>query len=301
MNLFSFLAYWLLIYPLSLLPFSVLYALSDFLFLIIFRLVGYRKKVVFQNLRNSFPEKTEREIDLLARKFYRHFCDLMVESFKLFSIDQNSLTERIRFANPELLNHYFDQGKSVILAGGHYNNWEVFALAIQLNIKHQAVALYKPLANQWFDRKMRLNRGRYGMQMVPIQDAKDFFLNSHPKPTATIFGMDQSPSRVRKSHWMTFLHQDTAVTFGTEAYARKTGQPVIFGRILKRKRGYYEAEFEVVSENHEALAHGMIVEKVMRILEKDIQKEPEWWLWSHRRWKRKKPEDVVVSGEAPAQ
>ncbi|MBM3177406.1 MAG: lysophospholipid acyltransferase family protein [Bacteroidetes bacterium] len=301
MNILSSLVYWLLIYPLSLLPFSILYGISDILFLIIFRLAGYRKKVVYQNLKNSFPEKTEREIHVLAKKFYHHFCDLMVESFKLFSIDEKTLAKRIRFTNPALLNHYFDQGKSVILAGGHYNNWEVFAVAIQRNIKHQAVALYKPLANQWFDRKMRSNRGRYGMQMVPIQNAKDFFLSAHPKPTATIFGMDQSPSRVRKSHWMTFLNQDTAVTFGTEAYARKTGQPVIFGRILKRKRGFYEVEFEVVSENHEALSQGMIVEKVMRILEKDIQKEPEWWLWSHRRWKRKKPEDLVISGEAPVQ
>ena len=288
---FSRLLYTLFILPLSKLPFSILYRFSDFLYQIMYHLVGYRRKVVRNNLNRCFPEKSTSEIVSIEKQFYRHFCDLVLESFKLFSISEKEIRERMIFENPEVLNDFAEKGKSVIVAGGHYGNWEMFAVACQLYWKHQGVALYKPLANRWFDQVMRATRGQFGLQMVPIQKTKEFFEELHPKPTATIFGMDQSPSKVKSSHWMTFLGQDTAVIFGTEKYARSYDQPVVFGRIIKVKRGYYRTHFELVTAAPTEWPHASIIETVMRLLEADIKKEPQWWLWTHRRWKHKRTEN----------
>lgn len=289
MNILSPLLYHLFIMPVSRLPFSVLYKLSDALSFLLFRVIRYRRKVIESNIRGSFPELSKAEQDQVIRDFCSHFTDLVLESFKLFSISEQELRSRIRFVNPELLDHYARQGKSVIVAGGHYNNWEYFAVAVQLNILHRAVALYKPLANKWFDVKMRENRGRYGMQMVAIQETRQFFESPEAQPTATIFGMDQSPSKVKRSHWMKFLGRDTAVIFGTEKYSRDFNQPVIFGRILKERRGFYRVEFELITDKPEEMPHGKIVERAMELLENDIRKAPAWWLWTHRRWKHRRP------------
>lgn len=292
MNAFlSRVLYTLFILPLSKLPFPILYRFSDFLYQIMYHLVGYRRKVVRHNLTKCFPEKSNAEIISIEKKFYRHFCDLVLESFKLFSISEKEIRERMIFDNPEVMNDFVKMGKSVIVAGGHYGNWEMFAVASQLYWKHQGVALYKPLANPWFEQVMRQTRGQFGLKMVPIQQTKEFFDQPQPQPTATIFGMDQSPSKVKSSHWMKFLGQNTAVIFGTEKYARTYQQPVIFGRILKVKRGYYRTHFELVTDNPESLPHASIIENVMHLLEADIEKAPHWWLWTHRRWKHKRPEN----------
>lgn len=254
-----------------------------------YHLVRYRRKVVHVNLVRSFPEKNRNEIRSIEKTFYQHFCDLTLESFKLFSISETELRNRMTFDNPEIFDQFFKEGRSVIVAGGHYGNWEMFAVACQLYWKHQGMALYKPLANPFFENAMKETRGRFGLKMIPIQKTKEFFENPGSEPTATIFGMDQSPSKVKSSHWMKFLNQDTAVIFGTEKYARTYNQPVLFGRILKIKRGYYTTHFELVTSEPNQMPHAAIVEKIMRLLEADIQKEPQWWLWTHRRWKHKRP------------
>lgn len=296
MNILSALLYYTIMVPVSRLPFRVMYAVSDGVYFLLYHIVRYRRTVVERNIAGSFPEMTAQQQKIIARKFYRHFCDLILESFKLFSISEKDLRERMVFENADVLNRYFDEGRSVILAGGHYNNWEYFAVAFQLNIRHQAVSLYKPLANKWFDNRMRANRGRYGMKMIPIQEAKAFFQAVPVQPVATVFGMDQSPSKVARSHWMTFLGRDTAVTFGTEKYAREFNQPVVFGSIYKVRRGYYKIKFVTITDEPAQMAHGRIVERAMEILEEDIRREPEWWLWTHRRWKHKRPVSAGQSG-----
>ena len=293
MNFLSALLYHMLMVPVSRLPFRALYAVSDVVYVFLFHVIRYRRKVVEGNIAGAFPDMPEAERRTVIRKFYRHFCDLLLESFKLFTISEKDLRERIVFENTEVLNQFFEQGRSVILAGGHYNNWEYFAVAFQLNIRHQAASLYKPLANKWFDARMRANRGRYGMKMIPIQEAKAFFRSVQERPAATVFGMDQSPSKVSRSHWMTFLGRDTAVTFGTEKYSRDFNQPVVFGSIGKIKRGYYRIRFTTITDEPANMPHGRIVERAMEMLEADIRREPEWWLWTHRRWKHKRPVTAV--------
>jgi Kdo2-lipid IVA lauroyltransferase/acyltransferase len=288
--MFAPVLFYLFVYPITLLPFSVIYFLSDGLYYLIFYVIRYRRKVVFENLRNSFPQKSEREITRIAQGFYRHFCDLIVESFKMFSITEEKLREIFVFKDKEILEQLFNQNRNVILAGGHYNNWEVFAVACKLGISHKCLALYKPLKNAWFDKKMRESRGRFGLHMWPIKETKKMFEHEAANLTAAIFGMDQSPSNSTHCHWMKFLNQETGVTFGAERYARSNNSAVVYGRINKIKRGHYSFEAELVSESPNDEPMGAIIAKLTKLLEADIIKQPEYWLWSHKRWKRKRPE-----------
>jgi Kdo2-lipid IVA lauroyltransferase/acyltransferase len=285
--------YYLLIIPFSLLPFRVLYFFSDLLYLILFRLLGYRKKIVTLNLRNSFPAMSNEEIEKTASLFYHHFCDVIVESLKSFTISKEQILKRMVLKNPELLNSYYDKGKSLILAGGHYNNWEWIATSIDQQIKHKSIAIYKTLNNRFFDEKMRSTRSRFGLQMISTKKVKEIFEQNRKELTATIFANDQSPGKVSTAHWMKFLNQDTAVLFGTEKYAREYNYPVLFGTIHKVKRGYYIFFFQTVEDNPATSPHGEITEKTTRLLEQEIIKAPQYWLWTHRRWKHKKLDGVI--------
>lgn len=289
MIIFSYLLYYLVIIPVSLLPFRLLYVISDVLYFFLFSVLGYRKKVVIDNIRKSFPQNTPAEHEDICKKFYHHLCDLVVESIKVFTISEKQVQARMVCRNPELLNTYYNRSKSVIIAGGHFNNWELFAVAVDSMSKHQMAGIYKKLTSKFFDAKMQETRGKYGLKMISTKDVKTFFEEEKNNLTATIFGIDQSPSNPHNSYWLSFLHQDTAVLFGTEKFAKEYNYPVVFGRILKIKRGYYEYEWEVAIDEPLKTSYGEITEKATAMLEKDILQQPEFWLWSHRRWKHKKP------------
>src|SRR6187551_377081 len=288
MIILNYLVYYLFILPVSLLPYPLLYGVSNVLYYLLYYALGYRKKVVMKNIQNSFPEKTHAEHVAIAKRFYRHFCDLVLESLKVFTISEKEVRERMVVKNAELLNAYFDQGKSIILAGGHYNNWELFAVGIDAPIKHDTIAIYKPLSNLFFDAKMRETRGKYGLRMISTKIVKSVFEEDSDNLTATIFGIDQSPAPL-KCHWMKFLNQDTGVLFGTEKYAKEYNYPVIFGQLTKEKRGHYSLEFFKTFDEPAQTQHGEITEKITRMLEDQINDKPEFWLWTHKRWKHKMP------------
>lgn len=290
MIVFNALLYYLVIIPISLLPFPLLYALSDGLYILFYYMLGYRKKVVLQNIRNSFPDKTEKEHIEICKKFYRHFCDLVVESLKTFTISEKEVLKRVICTNPEVIDKYFDQKRSVIIAGGHYNNWELFAVAVDALIKHKTVGIYKPLSNKYFDGKMRGTRSKYGLEMISTKEVKPFFDKHINVLTATIFGTDQSPSNPNNAYWMKFLNQDTGVLFGAEKFAKEYNYPVVYGRLNKLKRGHYSLDFTDVTNTPTETAYGEITEKITLLLEKDIEAIPQYWLWTHRRWKHKRPE-----------
>lgn len=289
MSILNNLFYYGIIIPISRLPFPRLYGLSNFMYYVMYYVAGYRKTVVLKNIRNSFPEKTNAEHIQIAKKFYRHFCDLTLESLKVFTISEKDVHDRMVLKNPEVSDKFFDQGRSVIIAGGHYNNWELFAVAIDAMIKHKSIAIYKTLTSKYFDEKMRETRSKFGLRMISTKFVKEVFELEKENLTATIFGIDQSPPITAKCHWMTFLNQETGVLFGTEKYAKEFNYPVVFARINKEKRGYYSFEFFDVSDDPQKTAHGEITEKITRMLEQDIIDKPEFWLWSHKRWKHKRP------------
>ena len=285
----SRLLYYCVIIPISRLPFPLLYGLSSFVYLILYKVVGYRKKVVLGNIQRSFPEKTAKEHQEICDKFYSHFCDLILESIKTFTISEKQVLKRVVCKNPELINKYFDQKRSVIIAGGHLSNWELFAVAIDTLIKHKTIGIYKPLTNKYFDAKMRNTRSRFGLYMISTKIVKQVYEEEKNNLTATIFAIDQSPSNANNCHWMTFLNQDTGVLFGTEKFAKEYDQPVLYGRINKEKRGYYSFEFFETVDHPKETQTGELTEMVTRFLEKDIIATPQYWLWSHKRWKHKRP------------
>lgn len=283
--------YYVIILPFSVMPMFVLHGWSSFAYLLLYHVFGYRKKVVMTNLRNSFPEKSEQELKRIARKFYRHLCDLMVESVKYFTISEKQIKKRMKCRNPELVERYFDQGRSVVLVGGHYNSWELYALECPFHLKHNTSALYTPLKNPFWNEKMKGSRSRTGMKMVSGRKIREWLEDPDPKPKATIFAADQAPGSSRNCHWMEFLNQDTAVAFGTEKYAREFNSVIIYGHNRKVKRSHYEVEYVVLDEQPQEAAQGELTEKHVKMLEGDILDKPEHWLWSHRRWKRKRPKE----------
>lgn len=292
MAFLNFLLYYLFIIPISLMPFPVLYGMSDVLFYIFYYVIGYRKDVVLQNLRNSFPEKTAAEHREIAKKFYRHFCDLLLESLKAFTISEAEVKKRMAIRNTDVMDQYFQQKKSVIIATGHYNNWELFVLALAAPLQHKAIAIYKPLTNEFFDKKMKDMRMKFGLKMISTKLVKRVFEEEKDNITAMTFGFDQAPACAEKSHWMTFLNQDTGVMIGAERFAKFYDYPVVYCHIKKEKRGHYSFWFSSVCDQPKLTVNGEITEKITRALEAEIINEPEYYLWTHKRWKHQRPERV---------
>lgn len=287
----SFLLYYLFVIPLSILPMFFLYGLSNFMFFIMFHIFSYRKKVIQDNIYKSFPEKSVEEKKKIVKAFYKHFCDLIIEAIKNFTISKKQTLKRFKVENIEILNKYFDQGKSVVILGGHYGNWELYALAIGLYAKHHHLGIYKPLSNLFFDKKMRSSREKFGLKMIAMKETRKYFEMKHKKPVSIIFGADQWPSNAKKAYWTTFLGRETPFLFGAEKYSKEFDWPVIYGEIIKTKRGCYNLVMHEVTDKPNEMEEGEIISAYVKLLEKTIKKrKPEHWLWSHRRWKRTKDE-----------
>lgn len=260
---------------------------SDMAYLLIYKLLRYRVKVVNRNLRNSFPDKSKRQITRLRRQFYHHLCDIIFESFKIFSITEEEAMARFKVTNPEILDPYVKSGRSVLLVGGHYNNWEMLAVGIPGYMQHKAVAIYHRLGNKFLDEKFLSSRSKFGLKMISRQEVKDYFAEND-KLTCTIFGADQSPSIAKKVYWTNFLNQDTPVMFGVEKFAKEKDAPVVFGAIRKVKRGYYEFDMEILFDQPLECEYGEITAVHTKKLEEQITADPQYWLWTHKRWKRKR-------------
>jgi KDO2-lipid IV(A) lauroyltransferase len=286
MGIINRIVYYGFILPISLLPFPLLYLLSDFLAFIMYYVIGYRKKVVFQNLKNSFPERSKEERTRIAKKFYRHFCDVTLESLKMFTISSDDAHKHIEYLDVDIPKKYFDQGKSIIVAMAHYNNWEMVAVTVAQSTKHDVYAIYKPLTSKYFDKKVIDSRQKYGLTMLHNRTVKEDFEKLKNKLTATYFLIDQAPSMHSKPYWTTFLNQETGVLMGSEKYAKDYDFPVVFLDIQKPRRGFYSCRYIDVTGSPRSFAEGELTEKLTRLLEGIIQAKPEFWLWSHRRWKR---------------
>lgn len=295
------LVYYLILLPLSLLPMRVLYGLSNVLYAVLYQAARYRKKVVRMNLQNSFPEFSELKLRQIERQFYTHFCDLIVESIKTFTISRKEIERRFTHRNKELFLKYFESSQHLTLVGGHSGNWELFAVSIAMHIPHQPVAIYTPLNNAFMNLMMLKSRSKFGLWMKNYREVKEIVADKTiDKPLAVIFGADQCPTIRQQPYWTQFLNQETAVQFGAEKFAKVNGAPVIYGFIHRLGRGRYEAEYRLITEKFDALPSGMITEMHTRMLEEDIRKDPSNWLWTHKRWKRKKSDYETINQVVPA-
>lgn len=277
------------IYLISLLPFPLLYFISDGFYLLIYYVIGYRKEVVFTNLRNSFPEKTKAEIIDIQKKFYRYFCDLILETFKTLTISENKMLEHCSL-HPDgkrLFDQLAEENKSVIVVMGHQGNWEWAGNTFSISCKHQLYVIYHPLANKYFNGLICRMRQRFGGKLIPMnQTFRDIVKNRHDL-TATAFIADQSPNPA-SAHWMNFLHQDTPVFMGTEKIAMKVKYPIVYVSLKRLTRGYYLGNAELLQSPPYLGNEGDITEIHTRKLESDIIAQPETWLWVHKRWKHKR-------------
>ncbi len=270
-----------------------MYWLSDFFGFILQHVVHYRRGVVMQNLRNSFPEKTEEEIRTIAGQYYRHLADIAAELILNMRLSPEKLFARYKVTNPETTIKYFNRGKSIILLSSHYNNWEYMITSLEHQFLHHGVGIGKELSNKSLDKCLNKRRTRFGTEVVFANNARQTFeyYHKHNVPTAYMMLCDQSPNSKKRCWWTTFLHQDTGVIFGAEHFAKKYDIPVFYYDVTKVKRGHYEVSLQLLTEKPTETEKGEITEKYISLLEKTITQKPEFWLWSHRRWKHKKPSE----------
>jgi Kdo2-lipid IVA lauroyltransferase/acyltransferase len=282
------LIYFMVIYPLSRCQDVIIDVFASVLFFLLFYVIRYRRKIVFGNLSNSFPEKTQDEIAVIARKFYRHLSNVFFDGVRAFAISKDDLRNKLKCENPEVLRKHYDEGKSVVVTVGHYSSWELFLAGINLFIRHRAAVIYQPLTDAFLDRKLRETRSDFRTVMVSVKDVRAFFSGDINEPHAVAFAIDQSPSKPDRCYWMEFLHQDTPVHYGAEKYAKEFNLPVYFAGITPIGKHRYTLRFELVTTDPANEAYGFITEKSTQLLEEQIRRIPELWLWSHRRWKHKR-------------
>jgi KDO2-lipid IV(A) lauroyltransferase len=274
------------------LPLRILYVLSDFLFLVLYYFPSYRRKVVYQNLRNSFPEKTEKELQVIAKKFYRHLADMFIETFKLTHLSEKETRKRMTFTNLEVLDKIIAQKRDVAAVLGHYNNWEWTSILSEYT-DYILLPIYKPLQNKYFDVFLNKLRSKYGTTPVPMSNIIREIIKARKENIKFIaaFVADQTPAITSIRYWTTFLNQETPVFTGIEKIASKFDMALVYFEITKVKRGYYNLNVELLFEHTEGLPEHVITDTHVKRLEKTIREKPEYWIWSHRRWKHKKPAD----------
>ena len=274
----------------TLLPFPVLYIFSDILYLVLYYIFSYRRKVVADNLKNSFPEKTEEERKTIEKKFYRHLADLIIETFKSTHMSKTNQRKRFTYSNLEIIDKLREEKRDIIAVLGHYNNWE-WPTLLPYYLKYKTIIIFKPLQNKYFNSFINNHRSEYGIVLTPtsqvIREIIKYKIN-HIN-TVSVFISDQIPAKGDIKYWTTFLNQDTAVFTGAGKIASKYDMAIVFFHIQRIKRGYYNLDIELLFDHTAGLSEDEITEKHVRRLEEIIREKPENWIWSHRRWKHKKP------------
>ncbi|HEY0740941.1 MAG TPA: lysophospholipid acyltransferase family protein [Chryseosolibacter sp.] len=286
MQALSFYLLYPIIYLIACLPFWALYRFSDFLYLLL-KASGYRKKVVVMNLRNSFPDKSEKEIETICNNYYRYLCDLLLETLKTLRMSDKQTRERVKFNNMPWLDQLYEQKRSIVIVMGHYGNWEWAGPIFTLTTKFQLVVIYRPLRNVYFEKMMTRMRTRFGTRITPAEKTLRDMVAYRNEITATAFIADQTASS-QNAYWTTFLNQETLAFSGPEKLSKKFRYPVVFMNVVRVKRGYYEVTPELLFEQPEDTSDNEITDRFFERLEAELKKDPVPWLWSHKRWKHKR-------------
>ena len=273
----------------SLLPMWVHYLISDGIYVIVYHLVGYRKKLVRKNLSDSFPEKSEAEIIRIEKDFYRWFCDYFVETIKLLTISRQELRRRMVFKGAELVNKLTENGQSCAVYLGHYCNWEwITSLPLWVTPKAQCGQIYHVLENSEFDKLFLKLRQRMGAVCIPMAETLRKLAEYRQQRQPVVIGYisDQVPFWNNIHHWCPFLNHDTPALTGTERLARSAGHAVFYIDVERPKRGYYVAEFKLIARDPKQTEDYQLTDAYFTLLEASIRRAPQFWLWTHNRWKR---------------
>lgn len=269
-------------------PLSILYAIGYFFYILIYFIIGYRKVTVNTNLNLCFPEKSSQELAFIEKSFYKHFIQMIMESIKSFSISKSEIDDRIMI-DPLILEKadgYYRQNKPILIIVGHYGNWEWAALRFGKSTKCQSYALYNPLKDLNFNKWIKSNRERFGTILLPSNEIKMYLQKLASSHSMTAFVGDQCPVHVENSYWTKFLGRDTPVFRGFEKSAKTLDATVWYCEMEKLKKGYYRLNFTHITDSPNDTADDEITEIHTRLLEQTISRRPEYWLWTHRRWKR---------------
>lgn len=277
----------------GLLPFKIVYFISDFLSWFLYNVIRYRRKVVEIQLKSCFPDKSDTEINKIAKGFYKNLSDILVESIKGFSMTEDDFKKRYVYTNPELANHKSLEGKNVLFASSHLNNWEWGVIAIPLWFTNPSIGFYKPLSNKYLEAYAKKIRSRYGFMPVPIGETSKTIEKYKGKSSNLLFISDQN-TWSKNALWVNFLGQETICAQGIEKYTTMLKAPVFYLQTNRVGRGHYVTTLIPLTDGNENLSYGEITKRFMLHLEADIKRKPESWLWSHKRWKRKREQDETI-------
>jgi Kdo2-lipid IVA lauroyltransferase/acyltransferase len=283
---------YILVYPIiwfiSILPFKILYFISDIIYLLLYYIIGYRKKVVFNNLKLVFPEKSKEEINLISKKFYSHFVDIFIEMIKSFTISKSTLDKHYKYTNVNFLNELYKDGKSVILTGAHYANWE-WILGLDASINYKTYGAFTKLNNPYFNAKILKSRARFGVNLVPTSKTiSEIDLNEKNK-IQSMYGLlsDQSPQLKKTFYWSDFLGVKVPIHTGAEMLAKKYDMNIVLFETQKIKRGYYETTFSLITDNATKYPNYELTDIFLEKIENLIRSKPEYYFWTHKRFKHK--------------
>ena len=276
-------------------PHFILYGISDFTYVFLFYILKYRKKVVYQNLKNSFPEKSESEIKSIRKKFFHHLSDILIENIALIKMSKKRVLQMVEFEESDLPDQLYQDGKCLIGITGHYCNWELY-LILPKYLKHHVLGVYKPLRNKFFDKQFYKMREKFDATPVTMRDSYKTVIKYYKDNKLPFLGLvaDQRPPNIAGNYWTTFLNQETAVFMGPEKIAKKLNAAVVFSYSEKIKRGKYKIKFELLFKDTAQCKEHEITEAHIRFLEKLIKENPAYWLWSHKRWKHKRDPKIPL-------
>ncbi len=289
MKIISYVIFRIALAIFSIMPFWLMYSISNVLAFLLYRVIAYRKNLVTKNVSQIFSDRSEDEKKAIIKKSYANLADIIVEGLKGLTMTEEQVKSRYKFLNPEILDECYETGRSVILVAGHYNNWEWAAVGAPFFFKHITVGLYKKMSNKYVNNFFLNSRGNTGMILAELRETAEAFeeYTSRNEPSLFFLAADQSPSNTKKAYWTEFLGRPTACLHGPGNYAVKYDLPVVFCSVERIKRGRYELTLSWVSKCSSEHSEGEIVAKFMKRLEKDIDQDPGNWLWSHNRWKHR--------------